>query len=175
MPGFDDRPVTPNPPKETSMTAVKTPVVHTIDDAQPIAVMGGSITVRVRSADTDGQLGVVENLVPAGFPGPPLHVHPGFDEVFHILEGDLTFTVEDRELAGGPGTVLYVPGAVPHTFAQRSCSGPARFVLCVTPGGFEEYFEQLAAAAQAAPGGVPAAPELARLMAAYGVEIAGAA
>ncbi|MBV8945514.1 MAG: cupin domain-containing protein [Solirubrobacterales bacterium] len=34
------------------------------------------------------------------FPGPPLHVHPGFDETYLVLEGRLEVTVaeERREL-----------------------------------------------------------------------------
>jgi quercetin dioxygenase-like cupin family protein len=54
------------------------------------------INVRLRGDQTKGRLAVMENRVAAGFAGPPLHVHPDFDETFYVLEGELTFQVGDE-------------------------------------------------------------------------------
>ena len=54
--------------------------------------------VLVRGEETGGHVAFVENTVPAGWEGPPLH-HHDFDEAFYVLEGELTFQVGDRLVA----------------------------------------------------------------------------
>lgn len=78
------------------------------------------------------------------FPGPPLHVHPGFDETYLVLEGRLQLTVarDRQELA--PGAAAYIAGSVPHTFSNPS-EERARFLSICSPGGFEHYFRAVAA------------------------------
>ena len=79
-----------------------------------------------------------------GFPGPPLHVHPGMDETFLVLEGTLTVRIGDDVRELGPGETAIVPGAVAHTFANDA-DAPLRFLAVCAPGGFEEYFRAMAA------------------------------
>jgi uncharacterized cupin superfamily protein len=50
----------------------------------------------VHGADTDGRLGLIEDLVPAGHAGPQLHLHPQFDEGFYLLDGELMFRLGDE-------------------------------------------------------------------------------
>jgi mannose-6-phosphate isomerase-like protein (cupin superfamily) len=99
--------------------------------------------VLLRSEESDGAVSVIENVVPVGFPGPYLHTHD-FDEAFYVLEGELTFQVEDELLTAGPGELAFAPRGVPHTLANRS-GAPARYVLVCTPAGFERYFARMAA------------------------------
>jgi mannose-6-phosphate isomerase-like protein (cupin superfamily) len=142
------------------------PVVQTHDAAATQTVLGGSITVRLRAADTDGQLGLVEQVVPGGYPGPSMHVHPDFDETFYVVEGSLGFRVGDHAYEAGAGTVAFVPRGTPHTFANPS-QEPARSLVLVTPGGFEAYFEELIALIRRT-GGIPPEQELRELGIAYG-------
>jgi quercetin dioxygenase-like cupin family protein len=100
-------------------------------------------TVLLRSEQTDDRLGVVENAVPAGWAGPPLH-HHDFDETFYVLAGELTFQLGEERVAAGPGEVAFAPRGAHHTLANLS-ERPARYVLVITPGGFERYFDQIAA------------------------------
>ena len=102
------------------------------------------IDVRLRSEQTKGRLAVIENRVAADFAGPPLHVHPDFDEVFYVLEGELTFQLGDDVFTRQAGELAFAPRGVPHTYTNRS-GAPARFVLVCTPAGFERYFARLAA------------------------------
>ena len=142
------------------------PVVQTRDQAATQTVLGGSIAVRLRAADTDGQLGLVEQVVPGGYPGPAMHVHPDFDEIFYVIEGKLGFRVGDRAYEAGPGTVAFMPRGTPHTFANPA-QVPARSLVLVTPAGFEAYFEQLIELVRQA-GGIPPEHELRELGIAYG-------
>jgi len=142
------------------------PVVQPPEEADSQEVLGGSITVRLRSEETGGWLGMVEQVVPGGYPGPALHVHPDFDETFIVLEGALAFRVGDHAYEAGPGTVAFMPRGTPHTFANASADRARSFVL-VTPGGFERYFEALIDLIRET-GGIPPEDELRNLGAAHG-------
>jgi hypothetical protein len=43
--------------------------------------------VLLRSEQSGGAVSVIDNVVPAGFPGPPLHVHD-FDEAFYVVRAN---------------------------------------------------------------------------------------
>jgi len=109
------------------------------------------ITSRIALAaqETGGTIGIVENLVRPGWPGPPLH-HHAFDETFCILEGELTFQLGADRLVGRPGDTLFVVRGVHHTLANLSGS-PARYLLVCTPGGFEQRFGPEAESAPSGP------------------------
>ena len=99
--------------------------------------------VLLRSEQSDGHVSVIENVVPAHAKGPHLHTHD-FDEAFYMLEGELTFQVEDQLITMGQGDLAFAPRGVPHTFTNRT-DAPARYVLVCTPAGFERYFARMAA------------------------------
>jgi quercetin dioxygenase-like cupin family protein len=99
--------------------------------------------VLLRSEESGGHVSVIESTSPVGFAGPPLHIHD-FDEAFYVIEGELTFQLEDRLFTAGPGELAFAPRNVPHTYANRS-GAPARFVLVCTPAGFERYFARMEA------------------------------
>ena len=63
-----------------------------------------------------------------------------------MLEGELTFQLGDELRTAGPGEVVFAGGGAVHTLANLS-SRDARYLVAVTPGGFERYFDKLAAQA----------------------------
>jgi mannose-6-phosphate isomerase-like protein (cupin superfamily) len=142
------------------------PIVRTPREATPRSVLGGAITVRLRSEETLGRFGLVEQVVPGGYSGPALHVHPDFDEIFYVIEGTLGFRIGKRAHEAGPGTVAFVPRGTPHTFANPG-QDAARSLVLVTPGGFERYFEELIDLI-ARTGRIPPEEELRELGIAYG-------
>jgi quercetin dioxygenase-like cupin family protein len=99
--------------------------------------------VLLRSEESAGAVGVVESHVPPGWEGPPLHHHP-FDEGFYVLEGELTFQLGEELRSATPGDFVFAPADAVHTFANLS-DAAARYLIVVTPGGFERYFERRAA------------------------------
>jgi uncharacterized cupin superfamily protein len=121
--------------------------------------------VQATAAETGGLLRVVEYEVVPGFPGPPLHVHPSFDEFFYVLDGEVTFRLGDRTETLRPGGHVYTPGTQPHTFANPSAQ-PGRMLIVATPGGFEGFFRAVAAAT--ADGKLPDPDTMARLNAEFG-------
>jgi mannose-6-phosphate isomerase-like protein (cupin superfamily) len=114
-------------------------------DGEIIEAAGNRITIKVA---TPNQL-VCDYIAAPRYPGPPLHVHPGFDESYLLLEGRLEVVVEERTAVLTPGAVAYVSGSVPHTF-RNADDQPARFLSICSPGGFERFFRALAAGDRAA-------------------------
>jgi quercetin dioxygenase-like cupin family protein len=100
---------------------------------------GSLMTIKARSEETGGALGLVEGSFYGGF-GPPLHVHHREDEAFYVLEGEIRFRQGDDEFVAGPGTWVWGPRGVPHAFKVEP--GGARALVVVTPGGFERMFEE---------------------------------
>ena len=103
--------------------------------------MSGSLIrsrIALASRETGGTIGIVENLVQPGWPGPPLH-HHAFDETFCILDGELTFQLGANRVVGCAGDTLFVPRGDHHTLANLSATS-ARYLLVCTPGGFEQKF-----------------------------------
>lgn len=124
------------------------------------------------SNDTNGVLGAVEVAGPKGSV-PPLHVHRREDEAFYVLEGDYSVFVGDDVIKASPGTWVWGPRDVPHGYQVHSERG--RHLSLVMPGGFEAFFEEVAAIAT--PDADPR-NELSRLTAVaaqYGVELLGPA
>ena len=78
------------------------------------------------------ELGISESTSEPGGPSPPQHVHRRHAESFYVLEGELAFTVGDRELRAVAGTWVQVPPGAPHTFAF-SGEERVRFLNVHTP------------------------------------------
>ena len=100
-------------------------------------------TIHLRSEQSAGELSIIELRLAPGWDGPPLH-HHDFDEAFYVLAGELTFQLGERRRVAGPGEVVFAPRGSHHTLANHGSSG-ARYLLVCTPGGFERYFDRLAA------------------------------
>ena len=93
---------------------------------------------------TGGSFGLVEHDLPAGQLGSPVHTHEREDEYSYVLSGRLTAQVGDDVLDAGPGELVVKPRGIPHAFWNNG-SEPVRFLELISPGGFEEYFFELAA------------------------------
>lgn len=96
-------------------------------------------SILLRTEATQDALSLVEVTVPAGWDGPPLH-HHGFDETFYVLDGELTFQLDDDVVTRAAGELMFAPRDAIHTLANLS-DGPARYLLVCTPGGFERRFD----------------------------------
>jgi mannose-6-phosphate isomerase-like protein (cupin superfamily) len=113
---------------------------------------------------------VIEYEGSPGVPGPPPHVHRSFEEVWFLLEGEVTFVTESKEVAVGPGTYVRVPPGVPHTF-RVSGTRPARWIGIFSPGKYVGLVEELGKVIP--PIGPPNYAALRRLFAKYDSELLG--
>ena len=96
-------------------------------------------TIKATGEETGGRYTLIEVLEPQGAEV-PLHVHHNEDEAFYILEGEMTFYVGEETIKAGPGSFLFGPRDVPHTYTVDS--GPARLLFLLTPAGFEGFIRE---------------------------------
>jgi quercetin dioxygenase-like cupin family protein len=94
----------------------------------------------IPSDATGGLIAVFRSTLPEGF-SPPRHVHTQEDEVFVVEVGDVGFDIDGRRQQAGPGTSVFMPRGVPHTFRVQSPT--ARILGIMTPGHFEGLFREL--------------------------------
>jgi quercetin dioxygenase-like cupin family protein len=97
---------------------------------------------------TAGFFSLAEVTIQAGTSGPPPHSHRELLDSFYVLEGMLTVQAGDDEVDAPPGTYACAPPGVVHTFVNRS-GEPVRFLNLNTPGGWEDYIRDVAAATPA--------------------------
>lgn len=71
----------------------------------------------------------------------PGHVHTREDEIWYVIEGELSFKVGGRTATAGPGTLVFAPRGVPHQYIVSKA--PARYLLIFTPAGIEPLFPEV--------------------------------
>jgi mannose-6-phosphate isomerase-like protein (cupin superfamily) len=98
--------------------------------------------VKASGRSTGGSLTVIEIVVDGQ--GPPRHTHTREDESVYVFTGRLDVECGDDRFEAGPGSFVFLPRDLPHTF--RSIDGTATGLLIVAPGGLDQYFAELHAA-----------------------------
>lgn len=107
-------------------------------EGRSVWVVGDRYTIKASGEETGGAYALVEVLVPPGG-GPPPHVHRREDEAFYVLEGELAFHVDGRDIAAGAGSWVTLARGSLHLFKNVG-DKPARILIVVTPAGLERYF-----------------------------------
>jgi quercetin dioxygenase-like cupin family protein len=93
-----------------------------------------------------GQLGVADVRSAPGGVAPPHHVHAHHAEAFLVLEGELTFRLENGEHRAGPDTWVFVPPEVVHTFTVTGNERAHFLDLHLPSHGFGDFVRGLHAA-----------------------------
>jgi quercetin dioxygenase-like cupin family protein len=159
----------------TGSKATLAPIALQAGEGDARWFLGGLTTIKSSAETTDGRVAVTENLGLQGY-GTPLHLHHNEDEWFYVIEGELTFWVGGQVVTASPGSFVYGPRGIPHTFIVSSPQ--ARFLLVTEPAGLESFIRALSEPAQALTlppaSALPPTPELMMATAAeYGIEILG--
>ena len=155
-------------------TEVGAPVFVAPGEGEATWFQPNRMTVKATAETTGGGFGLLESWVAAGS-SPPLHVHHREDESFWVLEGRVRFRCGEAEFVGEPGSFVFLPRDVPHTFRVEG-DRPARMLTLLTPGGGEGFFVDGGRPPEG-PGLPPAGPPdvalLSRVSEQYGAEIVG--
>ena len=138
---------------------METPVTRDIGGKEPIALgrgrqsleqsvwySGWLLTFLATGQDTRGQFALQEQVGRKGNVPPP-HIHHREDETFYVLEGEMTFSIGDRTIKATPGTMVFLPRDVVHSFTIDS--DQARILILATPAGIEGYFQECSVPAPA--------------------------
>jgi quercetin dioxygenase-like cupin family protein len=101
--------------------------------------LGGQARILIPGTATHGSISVMEFKDVEGH-APPLHIHEGEEEVWTVLEGEISFFVGDDRFDLQPGSVAYGPRGVPHAYLVRSPL--ARMAVSFSPAGIENWFSE---------------------------------
>jgi quercetin dioxygenase-like cupin family protein len=140
----------------------------------PLWFIDGLVRIHVSGEETGNQFSVLENKVPHG-DMPPLHIHHEEDEIFHVLDGEITVFLPGQEVRLASGRTFLAPRGIPHTFRVESAT--ARLLVYCVPARFDGFVRAVSERAQMEelpPRGRPFDPEaFAATAAEYGIEILG--
>jgi quercetin dioxygenase-like cupin family protein len=150
-------------------TTAKHPVTKPAGEGERYVLGPVAVTIKLSSEDTAGTLAMIEYELPARFQGPPPHVHPAFDEMFYVVEGEVRFQCGDQTIDATAGVTAWCPGNAPHSFSNPTAH-QARMVFTLTPGGFEQFFRDVASAGK---GAMPDPATMGELSARHGVRPVG--
>jgi quercetin dioxygenase-like cupin family protein len=101
---------------------------------------------KVRSEETGNRFWLAELTAGKGWAS-PIHLHTREDESFYVHSGQLWVMVDGTEYTVPTGGTVFLPKDVPH--AYRIDSDEAKFLALGTPGGFDGWFFDTGAEAQA--------------------------
>jgi len=109
----------------------------------------GSLGVRFMAwtEETGGGFSIVEHPIPPRTLVAPLHRHSREDEYSYVLEGRMGALLGDDVVHADAGDFVFKPREQWHTFWNAG-DGPCRILEIIVPGGFEHFFDDLAAAQQ---------------------------
>lgn len=103
----------------------------------------GSGLWKLTSNQTGGSLALCEFNAKdtTGWNWVPSHVHTREDEIWYVIEGELSFKVDNEIRAAGPGSVVFGPRNRAHSY--RISKAPVRYLLLLTPGGVDMLFVEV--------------------------------
>ena len=74
-----------------------------------IRIRNGNVIFKTVGAETNGQVGIFEQTMQKGDPGPVPHFHKETTEMFYLLEGSLDFVLDGSPRVVEAGGFVRVP------------------------------------------------------------------
>jgi quercetin dioxygenase-like cupin family protein len=136
--------------------------------------IGGRMGLKISAENTGGAYSIHDNTIPPGSPGPRPHLHRHHEEVFYVLEGELTVRIGPRTITAPAGSFVVVPQGIVHQPSNLGTQ-PTRVLLIFSPAGMDHFFEEAAERRmplQAVPTDPMVLEELASFTEKYGYEFA---
>jgi len=106
-----------------------------LSESSPFQMQGALWRVLATGKETDGMVGAIDERITHGLAA-PMHSHEDADEIFYVLDGEITFFVGEKRIEATAGAFVYLPRYVHHGFQVDSAE--ARVFNFVTPAGFEQ-------------------------------------
>ena len=125
--------------QETRLEQSLRPAAVRSDEGEARWWFGALAVIKATSADTGGQMTLVEVTEHPGVEA-PLHVHHRDDEGFWVLEGNVTFEVGETTIEASAGDCVFGPRDIPHRFkvGDKGC----RMLFILVPGGIEDVIRE---------------------------------
>jgi mannose-6-phosphate isomerase-like protein (cupin superfamily) len=130
---------------------MKTPVSHPpatlvpADSAGRFDFGGFGVHWKIDAAASSGRFSIVHHPLAPRALAAPLHFHHREDEYSYVLQGQLGALLGDEVVTAEAGTWVFKPRRQWHTFWNAG-DAPCEIIEVISPGGFEDYFREVAAA-----------------------------
>jgi quercetin dioxygenase-like cupin family protein len=142
----------------------------TIARKEKISIGSLSMQFFVDGQDTSDHMAMAEMVVQPSAKVPPPHRHVDVDETIHVLEGSLTYRVDDVVRVLNVGDRCFSPRGSVHHFSNPGAV-VARALVVFSPANIgPDYFHEVAQVLGA--GGPPKMDELRSVMSRHGLELA---
>jgi quercetin dioxygenase-like cupin family protein len=138
-------------------------------EGRSVWVVGDLYTLLATGEDTNGAYALIHATVPPGS-GPPPHIHRREDEAFFVLEGQVAFQVDGRNISATTGAWVTLPKGALHAFKNTGPT-PAKMLILVNPSGLDKLFEEVGYASREESVTPAAAEKLLAVAPKYGLEI----
>ena len=112
-------------------------------EGESVSLGGVGVDFKIPAGMTGGAFSIVEHPVDPGALVPP-HIHYREDELSYVLSGRIGARIGDRDYEAGPGSYVFKPRGIPHTFWNPG-PDPALLIEVIWPAGFENFFAELGA------------------------------
>lgn len=113
------------------------PFMRKQDEGTRLNMFGALTMVKATGEETGGAYGLIEQRSNAGMMT-PLHVHHGSDELFFVIDGQISVHVDGETVEVGAGDLAFGPRGVPHAF--RVDEDDSRYLIMLNAGK-ESFFE----------------------------------
>lgn len=103
--------------------------------------LGARVKPLLLSTETGGNFSVFEFIEVKGLEA-PFHIHENEDEIWRIVEGEITFFLEEQEIHAVAGDTIFVPRGKSHTFKLKT--NTVKAILSLTSTDFENVIRDIA-------------------------------
>jgi quercetin dioxygenase-like cupin family protein len=125
-------------PATVARDSARDPLVVLPDGPTALNVVGEQIRVLASGAQT-GSYEIFHQAGPEGS-GPPPHNHP-WDEAFYVLQGEIAFGIDEKELTATTGTLVHLPAGTTHWF--RFGTGGGAMLSMTSREAASHFFAEL--------------------------------
>ena len=135
----------------------KQAVVVRRGEGEALSVMGAGVRFLCPADKTGKSWSMMEVTLPK-HAGPPSHDHP-WDEAYYVVDGEVRFGMDGREVLASAGDFLYAPGGTLHSF-QGASEKPARMLIFDAPAHAESFFRDVDREVKEMPRDLAKVPEI---------------
>lgn len=121
--------------------ATRHPIVLAPGEGRAYPMGRISATFKADGGETADRYSISEWWLEPHTQGPGAHTHPE-DDVFFVLQGTMSFLVDDEWIDAPAGSFVLVPGGVTHDFENRG-DEPAGALNLSAPGNFEQHMPSI--------------------------------
>lgn len=128
-----------------SQQTIQRPTIVPPDQGETFDFGGLGVEWKIDAAASEGRFSVVHHPIAPRALAAPLHYHHNEDEYSYVLKGTLGALLGEDVVTAGPGTWVHKPRGQWHTFWNAGDT-PVEIIEVISPGGFEDYFREVAEA-----------------------------